>query len=58
MGNMDSAARPLGPVALGTVLGLLSVTELAIRLTAKSTVHAELAAGPPAHAGITCPKRC
>jgi signal transduction histidine kinase len=30
----------LGPVALGAVLGLLSVTELAIRLTAKSTVHA------------------
>ena len=55
MGNMDSAARPLGPVALGTVLGLLSVTELAIRLTSKSTVHAGLAAGPPAHAGITLP---
>src|SRR5438034_164341 len=53
MGNMDSAARPLGPVALGTVLGLLSVTELAIRLTSKSTVHAGLAAGPPAHAGVT-----
>src|SRR6266566_3239047 len=55
MGNMDSAARPLGPVALGTVLGLLSVTELAIRLTSKSTVHAGLAAGPPAHAGVTLP---
>src|SRR6266566_869657 len=55
MGNMDSAARPLGPVALGMVLGLLSVTELAIRLTSKSTVHAGLAAGPPAHAGITLP---
>jgi signal transduction histidine kinase len=55
MGNMDSAARPLGLVALGTVLGLLSVTELAIRITAKSTVHAELAAGPPAHAGVTLP---
>jgi signal transduction histidine kinase len=37
------------------VLGLLSVTELAIRLTSKSTVHARLAAGPPAHAGITVP---
>jgi len=55
MGNMDSAARPLGPLVLGTVLGLLSVTELAIRLTSKSTVHAGLAAGPPAHAGITLP---
>jgi signal transduction histidine kinase len=55
MGNMDSAARPLGPAALGTVLGLLSVTELAIRLTSKSTVHAGLAAGPPAHAGISLP---
>jgi signal transduction histidine kinase len=52
---MDSAARPLGPVALGTVLGLLSVTELAIRLTAKSTVHAGLAAAPSAHVGITLP---
>jgi signal transduction histidine kinase len=31
------------------------VFELAIRLTAKSTVHAELAAGPPAHAGISLP---
>jgi signal transduction histidine kinase len=55
MGNMDSAARLLGPLVLGTVLGLLSVTELAIRLTSKSTVHAGLAAGPPAHAGITLP---
>jgi len=55
MGNMDSAARPLGPVALGAVLGLLSVTELAIRITAKSTVHAGLPAGPPVHAGITLP---
>jgi signal transduction histidine kinase len=52
---MDSAARPSGPVALGAVLGLLSVTELAIRLTSKSTVHAGLAAGPPAHVGITLP---
>jgi signal transduction histidine kinase len=52
---MDSASRLPGPAALGTVLGLLSVTELAIRLTAKSTVHAELAAGPPAHAGISLP---
>ena len=55
MGNMDLAARPLGPVALGTVLGLLSVTELAIRLTSKSTVHAGLAAGPPVHTGINLP---
>ena len=44
-----------GPAALGAVLGLLSVTELAIRLTARSTVHAELAPGPPVHAGINLP---
>jgi signal transduction histidine kinase len=31
------------------------VTELAIRLAAKSTVHAELAPGPPVHAGINLP---
>jgi len=54
-GSMDSAGRPLGPVALGAVLGLLSVTELAIRLIAKSTVHAGLAAGPPVHTGINLP---
>jgi signal transduction histidine kinase len=54
-GNMDSASRLPGPAALGTVLGLVSVLELAARLTAKSTVHAELAAGPPAHAGISLP---
>src|SRR5689334_7215213 len=52
---MDSAGRLPGPAALGAVLGLLSVTELAIRLTAKSTVHAELASGPPVHAGINLP---
>ena len=52
---MDSAGRLPGPAALGAVLGLLSVTELAIRLTAKSTVHAELAPGPPVHAGINLP---
>ena len=52
---MDSAGRLPGPAALGAVLGLLSVTELAIRLTVKSTVHAELAPGPPVHAGINLP---
>jgi signal transduction histidine kinase len=52
---MDSAGRPPGPAALGAVLGLLSVTELAIRLTAKSTVHAALAPGPPVHPGINLP---
>jgi len=52
---MDSAGRLPGPAALGAVLGLLSVIELAIRLAAKSTVHAELAAGPPVHAGINLP---
>jgi signal transduction histidine kinase len=52
---MDSAGRLPGPAALGAVLGLLSVTELAIRLAANSTVHAELAPGPPVHAGINLP---
>jgi signal transduction histidine kinase len=52
---MDSAGRLPGPAALGAALGLLSVIELAVRLTAKSTVHAELAAGPPAHPGISLP---
>jgi signal transduction histidine kinase len=52
---MDSAGRLPGPAALGAVLGLLSVTELAIRLAVKSTVHAELAPGPPVHAGINLP---
>ena len=52
---MDSAGRLPGPAALGAALGLLSVIELAARLTAKSTVHAELAAGPPAHPGISLP---
>ena len=52
---MDSAGRLPGPAALGAALGLLSVIELAARLIAKSTVHAELAAGPPAHPGISLP---
>jgi signal transduction histidine kinase len=54
-GSMDVAGRLPGPAALGAVLGLLSVTELAARLAAKSTVHAELAAGSPAHPGISLP---
>ncbi len=54
-GDMDSAGRLPGLAALGAALGLLSVIELAARLTAKSTVHAELAAGPPAHPGISLP---
>jgi signal transduction histidine kinase len=52
---MDVAGRLPGPAALGAALGLLSMIELAARLTAKSTVHAELAAGPPAHPGISLP---
>ena len=54
-GGMDWTARYTGPVALGAVLGLLSVTELAMRLAAKSTVHAGLAPGPAVHAGISLP---
>jgi len=54
-GGMDWTARYPGPVALGAVLGLLSVTELAMRLAAKSTVHAGLAPGPAVHAGISLP---
>ena len=52
---MDVAGRLPGPAALGAALGLLSMIELAARLTAKSTMHAELAAGPPAHPGISLP---
>ena len=52
---MDVAGRLPGPAALGAALGLLSMIELAARLTAKSTMHAEQAAGPPAHPGISLP---
>jgi signal transduction histidine kinase len=50
---MDSGKRP--PVALGVVLGLLAVAELAARLAAGSTVRAGLAAGPVTHTGVGLP---
>jgi signal transduction histidine kinase len=53
-GSMDSAARLRAPLALGALLGLLAVTELAARLSASSTVRAGLAA-PAGHAGVTVP---
>ena len=54
MGSMDSAARLRAPLALGALLGLLAVAELAARLSASSTVRAGLAA-PVGHAGVTVP---
>jgi signal transduction histidine kinase len=55
---MDLAARPRArtraPLALGALLGLLAVTELAARLSGSSTVRAGLAA-PVGHAGVTVP---
>ena len=53
-GSMDTAARLRAPLALGALLGLLAVTELAARLSASSTVRAGLAA-PADHAGVTVP---
>ncbi|HLI41016.1 MAG TPA: sensor histidine kinase [Streptosporangiaceae bacterium] len=41
--------------ALGTVLGLASLAELAVRLTVGPTVRAVFAAGQPAHAGTGWP---
>jgi len=52
---MDSATWPRAPVALGTLLGLLSVAELVARLSTKSTLRAGLAAAPVTHAGVTVP---
>jgi signal transduction histidine kinase len=54
-GGMDSGARLRGPAALGAVLGLLAVAELAARLAAGSTVRAGLSSGPVAHAGVSLP---
>jgi len=51
---MDSAGRLRAPLALGALLGLLAVAELAARLSASSTVRAGLAA-PAGHAGVTVP---
>ena len=53
-GSMDSAARLRAPLALGALLGLLAVAELAARLSASSTVRAGLAA-PVGHAGVPVP---
>ena len=52
---MDSATWPRAPVALGALLGLLSVAELMIRLTARSTLRAGPAAAPVTHTGVTVP---
>jgi len=52
---MDSATWPRAPVALGALLGLLSVAELMIRLTARSTLRAGPAAAPATHTGVTVP---
>jgi signal transduction histidine kinase len=52
---MDSVTWPQARVALGALLGLLSVAELVARLSAKSTLHAGLAVAPASHAGVTVP---
>ena len=54
-GGMESVTWPRAPVALGALLGLLAVAELAVRLSAKSTLRAGLAAAPVTHAGVTAP---
>jgi signal transduction histidine kinase len=51
--RMDSAERPLAPVALAAAFGLLVVAELAARLTYGSTVRAGLASGSLTHAAHT-----
>ena len=52
---MDSVTWPRARVALGALLGLLSVAELVARLSAKSTLHIGLAVAPVTHAGVTVP---
>jgi signal transduction histidine kinase len=52
---MDAAERTRTQLALGAVLGLLAVAELAARLTAGSTVRAGLAAAPVTHHEVTVP---
>jgi signal transduction histidine kinase len=42
-------------MALGALLGLLSVAELVARLSAKSTLHVGLAVAPVSHSGVTVP---
>ena len=46
---------PRARVALGALLGLLSVAELVARLSAKSTLHVGLAVAPVSHSGVTVP---
>ncbi len=46
---------PRARVALGALLGLLSVAELVARLSAKSTLHVGLAVAPVSHSGVTAP---
>jgi signal transduction histidine kinase len=52
---MDSVTWPRARVALGALLGLLSVAELVARLSAKSTLHVGLAVAPATHTGVTVP---
>jgi signal transduction histidine kinase len=52
---MDSVTWPRARMALGALLGLLSVAELVARLSAKSTLHVGLAVAPVTHAGVTVP---
>jgi signal transduction histidine kinase len=52
---MEVAGRRGSLVALGAVLGLASVVELAARLVAGSTVRAGLAAGLASHSGVSVP---
>ncbi len=53
MGGMELAGRRSGQMALGAVLGLASVAEMAGRVSAGSTVRAGLAAGPAVHTGVS-----
>ena len=50
---MELAGRRSGQMALGAVLGLASVAEMAGRVSAGSTVRAGLAAGPAVHTGVS-----
>ncbi|HTQ89424.1 MAG TPA: sensor histidine kinase [Streptosporangiaceae bacterium] len=52
---MDSATWPRAQVALGALLGLLSVTELLARLSAKSALHVGQVITPVTHGGVTVP---
>jgi hypothetical protein len=52
---MDSATWPRAQVALGVLLGLLSVAELVARLSAKSALHVGQVVTPVTHDGITVP---